>query len=84
MAEPPRGTKQSTTTDQVIDGTKDPWGRFTVTGLEADIAYFQARLELIGEPETINQKGQVAVFRILLHGVGRILTQLKGKSPARL
>ena len=84
MAEPPRGTKQSTPTDQIVDGPQDPWERFTVTGLEADIAYFQARLELIGEPETINQKGQVAVFRILIHAVGRILSQLKRKAPARL
>lgn len=83
MAETPAGTIRSTPADQASDGIKDPWGRFTVTGLEADIAYFQARLELIGEPETINQKGQVAVFRILIHAVGRILSQLKRKAPAR-
>ena len=83
MAEAPGVRKQGSSDNHAADGTKDPWEQFTVTGLEADIAYFQARLDLIGEPETRNQEGQVAVFRILIHAVGRILSQLKRKAPSR-
>ena len=53
-----------------------PWGRLRVTALEADLAYFQARIQLIGEPATINQKAQLATFRYLIHAVGRILNRL--------
>jgi hypothetical protein len=66
------------------DGSSNagPWGRLSVTGIEADLAYFQARIELIGEPSTINQKAQLAAFRFLTHAVGRVLNRLKRKAPA--
>jgi hypothetical protein len=41
-------------------------GKAHITALEADIAYFQARLEILGEPETINQVAQRRLF-LLLH-----------------
>ncbi len=33
--------------------------------MEADVAYFQARLELIGEPNTANQNAQRKAFKHL-------------------
>lgn len=56
-----------------------PWERFSVTGLEADIAYFEARIELIGTPETINQKAQVDTFKHLEQAMGHVLNRLKRK-----
>jgi hypothetical protein len=49
--------------------------RVRLAKLEADMAYFQARLELIGEPESTNQMAQRKVFK-LLHKTtgGKILT----------
>lgn len=53
------------------------WNRPTVTGLEADIAYFNARLEFVGTPTTINQKVQLIVFRSLIQSTQRILNHLQ-------
>ena len=48
--------------------------RVSLARLEADMAYFQARLEMIGEPGSTNQVAQRKVFK-LLHKTtsGRIL-----------
>ncbi len=40
--------------------------RLHLARLEADVAYFQARLEMIGQPESANQLAQCKVF-LLLH-----------------
>ncbi len=60
---------------------KNPWSGFSVTSLEADMAYFQARLELLGTPSTINQKAQAETFRILIDSMGRLLAKLKRRQP---
>ena len=39
--------------------------RVRLARLEADMAYFQARLEIIGEPDSTNQMAQRKVFRML-------------------
>ena len=39
--------------------------RARLARLEADIAYFQARLEMIGEPSSTNQIAQRKVFKLL-------------------
>jgi hypothetical protein len=39
--------------------------RTKIARLEADIAYFQARLEVLGEPQTTNQQAQRKLFRLL-------------------
>jgi hypothetical protein len=39
--------------------------RVRLARLEADMAYFQARLEIIGEPTSVNQMAQRKVFRLL-------------------
>jgi hypothetical protein len=33
--------------------------------LESDMAYFQARLEILGEPKTANQEAQRKAFKLL-------------------
>jgi hypothetical protein len=45
------------------------------------MAYFQARLELLGTPSTINQKAQAETFRILIDSMGRLLAKLKRRQP---
>jgi hypothetical protein len=38
--------------------------------MEADMAYFQARLEILGEPVTANQQAQRKVFKLLHKSLG--------------
>ncbi len=40
-------------------------GRPSVSELEADVAYFDARLSLLGRPTTCYQKAQEVVYRML-------------------
>lgn len=56
------------------------WNRPTITGLEADLAYFTARIEFVGTPATINQKVQLMVFRALAQSTQRILKHLQQHS----
>jgi len=60
---------------------KNPWSGFSVTSLEADLAYFQARLELLGQPSTINQKAQAETFSFLIESMTRLLSKLKRRQP---
>lgn len=50
-------------------------GKLRVARLEADLAYFQARLELLGEPRSANQQAQRRVFQLLCEGIGARLTE---------
>ena len=68
MAEP------QTTTDA------DARRRLRIAQAEADLAYFQARLALIGEPSTLNQYAQQCAFQILYKAVGQKLSNLSGQS----
>lgn len=45
--------------------------------LEADLAYFQARLEIIGEPRTANQQAQHKAFRLLHRSFGDLIVHTK-------
>jgi hypothetical protein len=54
--------------------------RLRIAQAEADLAYFQARLALIGEPKTLNQYAQQCAFRILYKAVGLKLSNLSDKS----
>ncbi len=48
--------------------------RVRLARLEADLAYFLARLEIIGDPESTNQMAQRKVFKLLHKTLaGRIL-----------
>ncbi len=39
--------------------------RIRLARLEADMAYFQARLEIIGVPDSANKLAQLKVFKLL-------------------
>lgn len=57
------------------DSTERAQRRVRLARLEADLAYFLARLEIIGDPESANQMAQRKVFKLLHQTVaGRILT----------
>jgi len=45
--------------------------------LEADMAYFQARLEILGEPATANQWAQHKAFDYLSRGLGNLVLKTK-------
>ncbi|MTW19676.1 hypothetical protein [Allochromatium palmeri] len=45
--------------------------RIRLAKLEADIAYFQARLELIGEPTSSNRAAQRKLFTLLHKAVAK-------------
>jgi hypothetical protein len=45
--------------------------------LEADVAYFGARLELVGEPQTRYQAAQLKVYKALEAALGDNLKRLK-------
>jgi hypothetical protein len=47
--------------------------------LEADVAYFGARLELVGEPHTCYQAAQLKVYKALEEALGDNLRRLKKK-----
>lgn len=51
--------------------------RVRLARLEADMAYFQARLELIGEPNSSNRAAQRKVFNLLHKTVATKILQLK-------
>lgn len=47
--------------------------------LEADVAYFGARLELVGEPQTRYQAAQLKVYKALEEALHENLNRLKKK-----
>ena len=51
--------------------------RIQMARLEADMAYFQARIELIGEPCTSNQRAQFKLFGLLHKSLGGKLLHAK-------
>ena len=59
--------------------------RLRIVQYQADIAYFQARLGLIGEPGTLNQAAQRRTFKILHKTMGNNLAQVSktGGLPLR-
>ncbi len=51
--------------------------RIRLARLEADMAYFQARLELIGEPNSNNRVAQRKVFNLLHKTVASKIMKVK-------
>ncbi|NEV62308.1 hypothetical protein [Thiorhodococcus minor] len=51
--------------------------RIRLARLEADMAYFQARLELIGSPNSSNRAAQRKVFNLLHKTVASKILKLK-------
>ena len=52
--------------------------RLRIVQTQADLAYFEARLTLIGEPVTLNQRAQQRTFRALHKAVGQKLLKVSG------
>jgi hypothetical protein len=53
--------------------------RLRLATLEADVAYFQARLEILGEPATNNQKAQQKAFKHLRASLDDLIRTTKRK-----
>ena len=51
--------------------------RIRLARLEADMAYFQARLELLGEPNSNNRAAQRKVFNLLHKTVASKILKVK-------
>jgi len=55
-----------------------PRPRLDVSSLEADMAFFEARLSLAGEaPDTAYQRAQIKTYRILGAVLGRRLERMR-------
>ncbi len=60
---------------------EDKWARPSVSGLEADIAYFDARLSLLEEePMTAYQKAQMHTYKTLESALIQSLVRLRNRS----
>lgn len=62
--------------------------RVDLPSMEADIAFFEARLSLANHaPDTVYQRAQIKVFRTLGDQVGELLSTLreqrKGQRPSK-
>jgi hypothetical protein len=55
--------------------------RVNLARLEADMAYFQARLEIIGDPGSTNQMAQRKVFKLLHKTIGAKVLLAKRDPP---
>ena len=51
--------------------------RVKLARMEADMAYFQARLEILGEPRTANQLAQRKAFKMLYKTIGHHIIETK-------
>lgn len=60
-----------------LSRSNESWRKPTMTGLDADLAYFNARVEFVKTPKTINQKVQLAIFRALIHSTTKIVNNLR-------
>ena len=61
---------------------KDSHLELRVSALEADLAYFAARLALIGNPVTQHQRAQVKTYRALEKSLAGILANLRQSERA--
>ncbi len=60
---------------------EDKWARPSVSGLEADIAYFDARLSLLEEePMTVYQRAQMHAYQTLESALVQSLIRLRNRS----
>lgn len=71
--------------EQPFDADERLRSKLKLARMEADLAYFQARIEILGEPATANQEAQRTVFTLLRDAIGRdILRQRRRLGAARL
>lgn len=57
--------------------------RLLMIQLQSDLAYFQARLGLIGEPKTTNQEAQRRTFKLLHQAVGQQMIKARKSGSGR-
>lgn len=63
------------------DKTDEHWPKFSVSGLEADIAYFDARLSMLeGNASTTHQKAQTKTYQALESTLIGMLLKLRTQS----
>ncbi len=55
--------------------------RTRVAALEADMAYFEARLEMIGPATTRNERAQRRVFKTLFRATSAMVESIKAEPP---
>jgi hypothetical protein len=55
--------------------------RVHLARLEADVAYFEARLQLIGKPCTIHQRAHRRTFEVLHHALASEARKLRADNP---
>lgn len=55
------------------------WRNLSISSLEADIAYFEARVELVGKPETYHQEAQIKTYQALDMAMRETLARLRGE-----
>jgi len=55
------------------------WRNLSISSLEADIAYFEARVELVGKPETYHQEAQLKAYQALEMAMRETLARLRGE-----
>ncbi|MGD2081408.1 MAG: hypothetical protein PVF91_00465 [Chromatiales bacterium] len=54
----------------------------SVSALEADVAYFDARLSLLGDaPATRYQSAQIKTYRLLEESLSSLLAELRTRKP---
>ena len=63
------------------DKTKEHWPKMSVSGLEADIAYFDARLSMLeGNVSTTHQEAQTKAYQALESTLIGMLLKLRRQS----
>lgn len=72
--------EQSTGADSTAESGEVDEREVTVSGLEADVAYFDARLSLLSkEPTTRYQSAQVKTYRVLEDALAALLADLRSR-----
>ncbi len=56
------------------------WVRLNPAALEADVAFFEARLELVGEPSTAYEVAQRKAYLALCDSLQEMIDRLRGDS----
>ncbi|MCF6280873.1 MAG: hypothetical protein L3J28_01490 [Candidatus Polarisedimenticolaceae bacterium] len=59
--------------------TTNFWQNLSISSLEADIAYFEARVEMVGKPETFHQQAQLKAYQALERAMRETLARLRGE-----
>lgn len=59
--------------------TTNFWRNLSISSLEADVAYFEARVELVGEPKSYHQEAQLKAYQALEMAMRETLARLRGE-----